>query len=99
MITREILNPLSRLILEGAVISGDTVRVLTRAEGEIEQKNRASNKQPTSLGWISSNQSSNDKNDIIIMRNHNIKDPNTQKDPIHGEEYFLEDGTRTGSDI
>ena len=99
VITREILNPLSRLILEGAVISGDTVRVLTRAEGEIEQKNRASNNQPTSLGWISSNQSSNDKNDIIIMRNHNIKDPNTQKDPIHGEEYFLEDGTRTGTDM
>ena len=76
VIAREVLNPLSRLILEGAVVSGDTVRVLTKAEGEIEQKNRTSEAHPVSLGWIGSNPSSNDKNDIIIMRNHNINESN-----------------------
>jgi ATP-dependent Clp protease ATP-binding subunit ClpB len=98
VIAREILNPLSRLILEGAVISGDTVRVQTRAEGEIELRNQTSNDPSTSLGWISSNPSSNDKNDIIIMRNHSIQESNHPKESAIDEEYLLEDGERTGSD-
>jgi ATP-dependent Clp protease ATP-binding subunit ClpB len=98
VIAREILNPLSRLILEGAVISSDTVRVQTRAEGEIELRNQTSNDPSTSLGWISSNPSSNDKNDIIIMRNHSIQESNHTKESTIDEEYLLEDGERTGSD-
>ena len=100
VIAREILNPLSRLILEGAVISGDVVRIQTRAEGEIEQRNNHSSNDPsTSLGWISSNPTSNNKNDIIVMRNHQAKGPNDHTESFNEEEYFLEDGTRTGSGV
>ena len=100
VIAREILNPLSRLILEGAVISGDVVRIQTRAEGEIEQRNNHSSNDPsTSLGWISSNPTSNNKNDIIVMRNHQAKGPNDHTESLNEEEYFLEDGTRTGSGV
>ncbi len=97
VITREILNPLSRLILEGAVISGDVVRIQTRAQEEIEQRNHMSNDRSTSLGWISSNPTSNDKNDIIVMRNHQAKDPNDHKESFNEDEHFLEEGARTGS--
>jgi ATP-dependent Clp protease ATP-binding subunit ClpB len=99
VLNRELLNPLSRLVLEGAVLDGDTVYVKTRAEAEIEQKQQQQQQQqeviasttirvdgdagqqspPKSLGWISSNLSSHDKNDIVILRNH-------EPSPIEEEE-------------
>jgi ATP-dependent Clp protease ATP-binding subunit ClpA len=94
VITREILNPLSRLLLEGAVISGDTVRVQTRAEAENEQRNHGTltNTKSQSLGWICSNPVSNNKNDIVVMRNHEMKETNERaitvvKEALEGDDY------------
>lgn len=64
-IVRDVLNPLSRMVLEGGVWDGDTVRVRSRGEAEVEVKETDSD-----LGWISSNMASSDKNDIVVMRNH-----------------------------
>jgi ATP-dependent Clp protease ATP-binding subunit ClpA len=64
-LVKEVLNPLSRMVLEGGVIDGDVVRVRTRGEAEIEVKSLGSE-----LGWLCSNMQSSDKNDVVIMRNH-----------------------------
>lgn len=86
VLARELLNPLSRLVLEGAVATGDTVRVRTRAEAEQEQ-----NGDGTVLGWISSNELSDNKNDIVIIRNH---EKAVEEDTIwDDDEYLLDDGT------
>lgn len=64
-LAKELLNPLSRLVLEGGVQEGDVVKVRTRVEAELEQKyGRAEH------GWLSSNPSSDNKNDVVILRNH-----------------------------
>jgi ATP-dependent Clp protease ATP-binding subunit ClpB len=85
-LAKELLNPLSRLVLEGAVREGDAVRVRTRAEAEREQKYGRAD-----LGWISSNSSSDSKNDVVIIRNHEVvpEEDKTWDD----EEFLLEDGT------
>lgn len=48
-LTRELLSPLSRLVLEGSVSEGDSVRVRTRAEATKEQKNTQVG---DGFGWI-----------------------------------------------
>lgn len=68
VLTRELLNPLSRLLLEGSVREGDVVRVRTRAEAEREFKQQSP--QLLGHGWISSNPRSDNKNDVVILRNH-----------------------------
>jgi ATP-dependent Clp protease ATP-binding subunit ClpB len=85
-LAKELLNPLSRLVLEGAVREGDAVRVRTRAEAEREQKYGRAD-----LGWISSNSSSDSKNDVVIIRNHEVA-PEEDK-TWDDEEFLLEDGT------
>ena len=69
VLTKELLNPLSRLLLEGSVKEGDTVLVRTRAEAERQQKRDPEG--PFAHGWISSNMHSDDKNDVVVLRNHN----------------------------
>lgn len=86
VLARELLNPMSRLVLEGAVVKGDTVRVRTRAETEKEPKDREN-----AFGWISSNELSDNKNDIVIIRNHEKKEEGD--DVWDDEEYLLDDGT------
>jgi ATP-dependent Clp protease ATP-binding subunit ClpB len=114
VLARTVLNPLSRLILEGAIRSNDTVRIQTRAEAENELKNNVSSQvdgtdnstNPTTihsgLGWVSSIELSNNKNDIVIMRNHKSWDVGTVNDDAPtlniDTDHFLEDGSRTGSD-
>jgi C-terminal, D2-small domain, of ClpB protein len=90
VLARELLNPMSRLVLEGGVLSGDTVHVRTRAEAEMEQK--ASGKE---LGWISSNSFSNSKNDVVILRNHEMKMETNVKEVWDDEEYLLDDGAHS----
>lgn len=86
VLARELLNPMSRLVLEGAVKNGDTVLVRTRAEAEKAQKDG-----DASLGWISRNATSDNKNDIVIIRNHEMAGAN---DEIwDDDDYLLEDGT------
>ena len=83
-LARELLNPLSRLVLEGSVIDGDTVLVRTRGEAEKMKPGHPH-------GWISSNPASEDKNDIVIIRNH---DPKPASEEIwDDEEFLLDDGS------
>jgi len=84
-LARELLNPMSRLVLEGAVKNGDTVRVRTRAEAEKAQKNGEA-----ALGWISSNEASDNKNDIVIIRNHEMTVE--EEEVWDDDDYLLEDG-------
>jgi C-terminal, D2-small domain, of ClpB protein len=67
-LTRALLNPLSRLILSGEIVSGDTVYVRTRAEAE-----KAQQQSKYLLGWIATNSASDNKNDVVIIRNHKAK--------------------------
>lgn len=69
-IARNILNPLSRLVLEGGIVSGDFVQVKTRAEAMHLQKQKCGTSEH---GWICASELSNDKNDIVILRNHRSK--------------------------
>ena len=65
-LAREILNPLSKAILDGEVRETDTVHVATRGEGLNQQKDGKAE-----FGWItSSDRRSKDRNDIIILKNH-----------------------------
>jgi hypothetical protein len=85
-LAKELLNPLSRLVLEGAVQEGDVVRVRTRAEAEREQKYGRAD-----LGWISSSPVSDNKNDVVIIRNH--APAPEEEDKWDDKEFLLEDGT------
>lgn len=87
VLAQDVLNPLSRLVLEGGVLDGDMVRVRTRGEAERNQEKNF-------FGYISSSNNEDDKNAVVIMRNHESKNvydeaPETWDD----EEYLLEDGT------
>ena len=64
-LVRDVLNPLSRMVLEGGVVDGDDVRVRSRGEAEKEVKTSG-----IDFGWLQSNMESTDKNAIAIMRNH-----------------------------
>jgi ATP-dependent Clp protease ATP-binding subunit ClpB len=91
VLARDILNPLSKLVLEGAVREGDTVKVRTRGEAQLIAKSSPE------VTWISSNDDvyrEEDRNDILILRNHEVNassgDGNETWDD---DEYLLEDGT------
>lgn len=84
-IVRDVLNPLSRMVLEGGVWDGDTVRVRSRGEGEKEVKDSGSD-----LGWISSNMASEDKNDIVVMRNHHSPEEGEGEVWSDDDEWLLE---------
>eukprot|EP00547_Thalassionema_nitzschioides_P016029 CAMPEP_0194252924 /NCGR_PEP_ID=MMETSP0158-20130606/28734_1 /TAXON_ID=33649 /ORGANISM="Thalassionema nitzschioides, Strain L26-B" /LENGTH=841 /DNA_ID=CAMNT_0038990471 /DNA_START=55 /DNA_END=2580 /DNA_ORIENTATION=- len=65
-LVKELLNPLSKLVLEGAVREGDVVQVKTRAEAAKLQKSGGAQ-----LGWVSgSSYISEDMNDVVILKNH-----------------------------
>ena len=66
LLAQEILNPLSRLVLEGSVIDGDVVRVRTLGEAE-----RMIQEFPgVYYGWINADDEQYDKNSVVILRNH-----------------------------
>lgn len=83
-LARELLNPLSRLVLEGSVIDGDDVLVRTRGEAEKSKK-------VFDHGWISSNPASEDKNDVVIIRKHEVRPPSHPTWDDDGD-FLLEDG-------
>lgn len=90
VLNRDILNPLSRLVLEGSVLEGDTVKVRTR--GEAKSMAKVSEKP---LSWISSDGDiceEGDRNDIVVMRNQ----PATMGDEDEAWDddgsYLMEDG-------
>jgi hypothetical protein len=84
-LTRELLNPLSRLVLEGSVREGELVKVRTRAEATKEQNNMGDG-----FGWISSHTSSENKNDIVIIKN---REPRVEEEGTWDDkDFLLEDG-------
>ena len=83
-LARELLNPLSRLVLEGSILDGDKVFVRSRGEAEKD-------KEAFSKGWISSNPVSVDKNDVVVIRNHDPKP--TNEETWDDDEFLLEDGS------
>jgi ATP-dependent protease Clp ATPase subunit len=99
VLNRELLNPLSRLVLEGAVKGGDVVRVRTRAEAEKRQKastagaSDAEGKTTVSLGWISSNPSSDNKNDVVIIRNHEPPEESEDEEMLEENGYLLDESS------
>eukprot|EP00816_Leptocylindrus_hargravesii_P010465 CAMPEP_0196802480 /NCGR_PEP_ID=MMETSP1362-20130617/2080_1 /TAXON_ID=163516 /ORGANISM="Leptocylindrus danicus, Strain CCMP1856" /LENGTH=766 /DNA_ID=CAMNT_0042173787 /DNA_START=763 /DNA_END=3064 /DNA_ORIENTATION=- len=81
---RDLLNPLSRLVLEGSVVDGDTVVV--RALGEAMKMIEES---PSSYhGWVSASRD-NDKNDVVILRNHEKLDNSGEDSAEDDEERCL----------
>lgn len=90
ILARDLLNPLSKLLLEGSVKEGDTVKVRTRGEARLIAKSSPG------VTWISSSDDFNeeDRNDILILRNHEVKSDNTDDNEIwDDDEYLFEDGT------
>lgn len=66
VLAKNLLNSLSRIVLEGGVIDGDVVKVRTRAEAE---------KEGLGHGFISNmNESSASRNDVVVIRNHAVHD-------------------------
>ena len=89
VLTRQLLNPLSHLILEGAIHEGDTVHVLSRAEAE----KRAKEANYTGLGWISANPHSDNKNDVVILRNHESFPDEDDEEVVAIEDHSVERAT------
>ena len=86
VLTKQLLNPMSHLILEGAIREGDIVSVKSRAEAEKQVKDGTIR---SGLGWIAANPHSENKNDIVILRNHeNTPD---EEDDENGNEPEEED--------
>jgi len=86
VLAKSVLNPLSRLVLEGSVLEGDTVRVRTR--GEVNLLKKSSDE----ISWIGVNEGDvdvEDRNDILILRNHIAP----MSDASEIDEHLLEDGT------
>ena len=87
VLARDVLNPLSRLVLEGGVIDGDVVKV--RTLGEAQNMKSATD---SSLSWIGASDES-DKNSLAILRNHV---PNVAENDVWDDEDFLmEDGSHS----
>jgi len=87
-IARDLLNPLSRLVLEGGVIDGDTVRVRSRVQGESLIDAGDNN-----FGYITSSPD-DDENAVVIMRNHEMtSDDKDVEDTWDDDDFLMEDGT------
>lgn len=86
VLAQDILNPLSRLVLEGGVVDGDVVQV--RTLGECLKLKR----EMPDLTWVSSNEESDDKNSVVIIRNHQVKVDETADSSWEDDEYLMEDG-------
>jgi len=86
VLASDILNPLSKLVLDGGVIDGDVVKILTTGEAQtIQMENE-------DLSWVSSS-SPEDKNSVVILRNHSVAKCG---DEIWDDGNFLmEDGVHT----
>lgn len=71
-LAKEVLNPLSKLVLEGSVAEGDIVRVRTRGEALKLQRNKSGDDDAADFGWTSGSHAlSEDKNDVVIIKNRN----------------------------
>lgn len=83
-LANEILNPLSKAILEGEIREGDLVRVVTRGESTKLQKDGVA-----TLGWVTgASQRSEDRNDVVILKNH---EPYPEEEDLDGMSSDEED--------
>merc|ERR1712224_765353 len=79
-LANEILNPLSKAILEGHVREGDVVRVATRGEAQNIQK-----RGKTRLGWVTgADHRSKDRNDVVVLKNHDTRSENDASEDASG---------------
>eukprot|EP00804_Cyclotella_cryptica_P018613 CCRYP_011414-RA/>CCRYP_011414-RA protein AED:0.06 eAED:0.06 QI:43/1/1/1/1/1/4/139/963 len=92
VLNKDILNPLSRLVLEGSVVEGDKVRVRTRGEAKSIAK---ISEEP--ITWISSdgsNDDDGDRNDIVVLRNQSPRSEEVDAWDDEGD-YLMEDGVHS----
>jgi ATP-dependent Clp protease ATP-binding subunit ClpB len=85
-LVKELLNPMSKLVLEGRLREGDTVLVRTRGEAL-----KLSKSGEADFGWATgSSPLSEDNNDVVILKNHEpLPEDDTVAELSGGE---LEDG-------
>lgn len=84
---QDILNPLSRLVLDGGVVDGDVVQV--KSLGECE---KLKNTTLPNLSWVSSDINISNKNSVVIIRNHELKETDESNESWEDEEFLMEDG-------
>jgi ATP-dependent Clp protease ATP-binding subunit ClpA len=83
-LANEVLNPLSKAILEGDIREGDVVRAVTRGEAIKLQKDGLAE-----LGWVTgASPKSEDRNDVVILKNH---EPFPEEDDLDGMSSDEED--------
>jgi ATPases with chaperone activity, ATP-binding subunit len=83
VLASDVLNPLSRLVLDGGIRDGDIVKVRTLGEAQKMKKDSPE------MNWISSSKSE-DKNSIVVLRNHTTE---IQEDESwDDDEFLMEDG-------
>jgi hypothetical protein len=91
-LVKEILNPLSRLLLEGTIRDGDIVQVRSRGEAlKLQKEGQAE------LGWATgSNPMSEDKNDVVILKNHEAypEEDNPEKPGDSDSDWDFDDDLR-----
>lgn len=80
MLAQDLLNPLSRLVLEGSVLGGDTVKVRTLSEAERLQND------DTNLSWLGSMDDNSNNKSVVILRNH---DSSLHSSALHSHEKLL----------
>jgi ATP-dependent Clp protease ATP-binding subunit ClpB len=86
-LVKEVLNPLSHLVLDGGVHEGDLVKVRTR--GEALQLAKAGEAE---FGWTGgSSLVSDDKNDVVILNNHPPRPDGDGEDDKSDEKDELDD--------
>lgn len=66
VLASDLLNPISRLVLDGGVADGDVVRVRTRGEAE----KLVNESEFEYVGFVASERFSSEESDIVVMRNH-----------------------------
>lgn len=87
VLASDVLNPLSRLVLEGSVVEGDDVKVRTLNEAQNLKKENPE------LSWVSNSQGA-DKNSVVVLRNHEVENKNAN-DTWDDEEFLMEDGVHS----
>jgi ATP-dependent Clp protease ATP-binding subunit ClpB len=88
-LVKEVLNPLSRLVLEGTIRDGDIIQVRTRGEAlKLQKEGQAE------FGWTTgSNPLSEDKNDVVIIKNHegHTEDEKMEKSGDSDDDWDIDD--------
>ena len=90
VIAKRLLNPLSKLVLEGGVIDGDVVKVRTRGEVEKMTDNEH--------GWISGSNDirgigSETENQVVLLRNHKLVTHSDSQEPNSSDHWDTQNHT------